>query len=83
MLRHATGDLIMNDTDQRAILVDLRIPFFRLVFFFVKSTLAMIPAAIILTIIFSLLGFLLAAVFGDGWTAMMRLMQTMKNPSTL
>jgi hypothetical protein len=73
----------MNDTDQRAILVDLRIPFFRLVFFFVKSALAMIPAAIILTVIFALLGFVITAIFGDGWTAMMRLMQTMKNPGTL
>jgi hypothetical protein len=73
----------MNGTDQRTILVDLRIPFFRLVFFFVKSALAMIPAAIILTLIFMLFGFVIAAIFGDGWTELMRMMQTMKRPSTL
>jgi hypothetical protein len=70
----------MNGTDQRIILADLRIPFFRLVFFFVKAALAMIPAAIILTVIFMLCGFLIAAIFGDGWTEMM---QMMRRPSTL
>jgi hypothetical protein len=37
----------------------LRIPFFRLVFFFVKVALAAIPAAIILSVI----GFVLSAIF--------------------
>jgi hypothetical protein len=44
---------------QRFVIVDLRIPFFRLVFFFVKAALAVIPAAIILSII----GFVLSALF--------------------
>lgn len=44
----------MNSLDYRMTIVDLRIPFFRLVFFFVKATLAMIPAAIILSMIFAL-----------------------------
>jgi hypothetical protein len=72
----------MNGTDQRIIVADLRIPFFRLVFFFVKAALAMIPAAIILTIIFSLIGFAIAAIVGDGWTELMRMLQ-MRRPSTL
>ena len=49
----------MNGPTQRFVIVDLRIPFFRLVFFFVKAALAAIPAAIIVGII----GFVLSAVF--------------------
>ena len=49
----------MNGPAHRLILIDLRIPFFRLVFFFVKVALAVIPAAIIL----SLIAFVLSAVF--------------------
>ena len=37
----------MSDTAQRFVIVDLRIPFVRLVLFFVKAALAAIPAAII------------------------------------
>jgi hypothetical protein len=46
------------------VITDLRIPFIRLVMFFVKVALAAIPAAIILTIIFVLIGALLAAALG-------------------
>jgi hypothetical protein len=49
----------MDSPAQRLVIVDLRIPFIRLVFFFVKAVLAVIPAAIIL----SLIGFLLSALF--------------------
>ena len=49
----------MNSPDNRMTIVDLRIPFFRLVFFFVKSALA----AIILALIFSLLGLATSATF--------------------
>ena len=45
----------MNSPDYRMSVVDLRIPFVRLVFFFVKAALAMIPAAIILSMVFALL----------------------------
>ena len=45
----------MNGPDYRMTIVDLRIPFFRLVLFFVKAALAMIPAAIILSMILALL----------------------------
>jgi hypothetical protein len=50
----------------RVTLVDLDVPFGRLVFFFVKAALAAIPAAIIVMIILMLIGFLLRAVFGFG-----------------
>ena len=54
----------MNGPAQRLVLVDLRIPFFRLVFFFVKVTLAAIPAAIILSIIAFVLSALFWAIIG-------------------
>ena len=50
----------MNGHDNRITVVDLRIPFFRLVFFFVKAALAMIPATIILVA----LGMVVAATIG-------------------
>jgi len=53
----------MNSPEYRMTIVDLRIPFWRLVAFFVKSALAAIPAAIILMLIFALLG----AVIGIAW----------------
>jgi hypothetical protein len=53
----------MNSPDNRMTIVDLRIPFFRLVFFFVKSALAATLAAIILALIFSLLGLATSATF--------------------
>jgi len=53
----------MNSPEYPMTIVDLRIPFWRLVAFFVKSALAAIPAAIILMLIFALLG----AVIGIAW----------------
>lgn len=49
----------MDEITQKIVVVDLRIPFFRLVFFLVKLSLAAIPAAFILAV----LGFVLSAVF--------------------
>jgi len=54
----------MNGPVQRFVLVDLRIPFFRLVFFFVKAALAAVPAAIILSIIAFVLSALFWAIVG-------------------
>lgn len=51
---------------ERVVLVDLRVPFFRLVFFLVKLSLAAIPAAIILGAIFMLISAMLAAFLGGG-----------------
>ena len=56
----------MNGPAQRFVVVDLRIPFFRLVVFFVKATLAAIPAAIFLGLLAMVLSAILAAVFGGG-----------------
>ncbi len=56
----------MNGPAQRFVIVDLRIPFFRLVFFFVKATLAVIPAAIILALIAFVVSALLYGLIGSG-----------------
>ncbi len=62
----------MNDTDRRIVVVDLRIPFFRLVFFFVKAALAAIPAAIILSLIGTLAAAITVALLGGHSDFMMR-----------
>jgi hypothetical protein len=62
----------MNGPAQRFVLVDLRIPFFRLVFFFVKAALAAIPAAIILSIIAFVLSALFWAIVGGAPDLMQR-----------
>lgn len=49
----------------RTTLVDIDISFVRLVAFFVKASLAVIPAAIIVTLIFMAIGLLLGAIFGQ------------------
>ena len=54
----------MDGPAQRFVIVDLRIPFFRLVFFLVKAALAAIPAAIILSIIAFVLSALFWAIMG-------------------
>jgi hypothetical protein len=54
----------MDGPTQRFVIVDLRIPFFRLVFFFVKAALAAIPAAMILSIIAFVLSALFFAIMG-------------------
>jgi hypothetical protein len=51
---------------QRVVVVDLRIPFFRLVFFLVKLSLAAIPAALILGAIVMVVTAAIAAFFGGG-----------------
>ena len=56
----------MNGPDTRIVVVDLRIPFFRLVFFFVKAALALIPATIILIALSLAIGAVVAAIFGGG-----------------
>lgn len=56
----------MDENTQRFVLVDLRIPFIRLVMFFVKATLAAIPAAIIVGFLLMLATAVLAVLVGDG-----------------
>jgi hypothetical protein len=55
-----------DEPHNRVTLTDIDVPFGRLVFFFVKATLAAIPAAIIVMVILMFVGFLLSAVFGAG-----------------
>ena len=62
----------MSDPAQRIVIVDLRIPFVRLVLFFVKATLAAIPAAIIVGLLLMLATALVAALIGNGGFFMMR-----------
>ena len=54
------------------VITDLRIPFFRLMMFFVKAGLAAIPAAIIVGIIITLLAAAVAAAFGGSPTFVIR-----------
>ncbi len=52
--------------ETRVRLIDIDVPFGRLVFFFVKAALAAIPAGIILMLILMFIGFLFSAIFGVG-----------------
>lgn len=56
---------------QRFVIVDLRIPFFRLVLFFIKAALAAIPAMIVVGFLLMLVTALIAAI-GDGGFVMLR-----------
>jgi hypothetical protein len=62
----------MIETGQRIVVVDLRIPFVRLVLFFVKAAIAAIPAAIIVGLLLMLITALFAALAGDSGVVMMR-----------
>jgi hypothetical protein len=62
----------MIETGQRIVVVDLRIPFVRLVLFFVKVAIAAIPAAIIVGLLLMLVTALFAALAGDSGVVMMR-----------
>ncbi len=62
----------MIETGQRIVVVDLRIPFVRLVLFFVKAAFAAIPAAIIVGFLLMLVTALFAALAGDSGVVMMR-----------
>ena len=61
----------MNDA-QRFVIVDLRIPFFRLVLFFIKAALAAIPAALVVGFLLMVVTALIAAAVGNGGFVMMR-----------
>ena len=62
----------MSENAQRFVIVDLRIPFVRLVLFFVKAALAAIPAAIILGFLLMVVTALVAGLAGNGSFVMMR-----------
>ncbi|MBX6425665.1 MAG: hypothetical protein IRZ09_07065 [Variibacter sp.] len=54
-------------SEQRTILTDIDVPFGRLVMFFIKASLAAIPAVIIVWLILMIVGAILGAIFGFGW----------------
>jgi len=54
----------MTPSMQRIVVVDVRIPFVRLVFFFVKAALAVIPAAVIFAALLMLVSAIFAALLG-------------------
>ncbi len=56
----------MAEQSSRTVLTDIDIPFGSLVLFFVKASLAAIPAAIIVTFILGFIGWILRLVFGFG-----------------
>jgi hypothetical protein len=56
----------MAEPQHRIIISDINIPFSRLVAFFVKASLAAVPAAIIVWFILALFWFILAALVGPG-----------------
>ncbi|MBK5958783.1 hypothetical protein CCR97_11255 [Rhodoplanes elegans] len=62
----------MDEISQKIVVVDLRIPFFRLVFFLVKLSLAAIPAALILAVLGFVLSAVFAALFGGQMDVFMR-----------
>ena len=57
---------------QHTVIVDLRIPFTRLVFFFVKAALAAIPAAIIVAALAMVVSATIAAFLGGNLDVIMR-----------
>jgi hypothetical protein len=56
----------MNGQDQHITVVDIRIPFWRLVAFMIKAALATIPAAIFLTIIAFIITLVIGRLLGGG-----------------
>jgi hypothetical protein len=62
----------MNPPAERTVIVDLRIPFWRLVMFFIKATFAAIPAAIVVMAILMLVSAVVAALFGGSMEVLMQ-----------
>jgi hypothetical protein len=56
----------MAEQPSRTVLTDIDISFGSLVLFFVKASLAVIPAAIIVSFILALIGWVLRLIFGLG-----------------
>ena len=62
----------MDTPAQPVVIIDVRVPFTRLVLFLVKLALAAIPATIILSAVAFVLSVILAALFGLQMDIMMR-----------
>lgn len=59
--------------EYRVTLIDLDVPFGRLVMFFVKAALAAIPATVIVWLILAFIAFVARALFGLAWFGAMRI----------
>ena len=59
--------------EYRVTLIDLDVPFGRLVMFFVKAALAAIPATVIVWLILGFIAFVTRALFGLAWFGGMRI----------
>lgn len=57
----------MSDPSNRITVEAVEIPFLRLVMFFVKAGLAAVPAALILMLVFALVGAAFHGLFGMGY----------------
>jgi hypothetical protein len=62
----------MDGQDQHITITDIRIPFIRLVAFFIKATLAAIPATIVIVIVFAIIGSAVALILGGNTAWMMQ-----------
>jgi hypothetical protein len=62
----------MTPSAQHIVVVDLRIPFVRLVFFFVKAALAAIPAAVIFGVLMMLATALVVGLLGGDADVILR-----------
>ena len=62
----------MSENGQRFVIVDLRIPFVRLMLFFIKAALAAIPAAIVVGFLLMLATALAVGLMGDNGFIIMR-----------
>lgn len=65
------SDTVQPGGRQRTIVTDVDIPFGRLIVIFIKFGLAAIPAAIVISIVVTLIGLVLSAIFGRGFVTFM------------
>lgn len=63
----------MAEQPSRTVLTDIDIPFGSLVLFFVKASLAVIPAAVIVSFILVFIGWIFGVIFGFGHMGSMML----------
>ena len=62
----------MNGPPTRIIVTDLRIPFIRLVLFFIKAIFALIPALLIVGIVLMVASAVVAAMLGGNFDALIQ-----------
>ena len=62
----------MNGQNPRIVVVDMRIPFIRLVFFFIKAIFALIPALLIVGVVLMVASAVVAALLGGNFDALIQ-----------